>query len=356
MKVALICNYWKNSNGGGIKTYVVNLAEALKNKGIDINVLFREGKDPEQFYGGRNKIGFSFACYQHLKKIHPEVIHSHGAWYCLLPGVIYKKLRRCTLVFSFHSAPEKKWSLPVRIIFQILLNNCDCVTFVSKGLKEKIVEIHHLSLVKTAITYGGARASDVSENEVAIFRRQFGIDDDAIVLLAQGMTAHILKASGLKLLIQTIGLLCAEYPNILLIATREAKCSEEVKAFTREIGMEDRVIFTGNLENPYVPLKFCNLYTQITMGEGLGLALLEAMAMGRPIIATSVGGIPEAITDGLNGLLVTPEVHAIAQKIDSLLRNPEYGQELGRQAQRTVEERFTWELTAERFIDVYKNK
>jgi len=356
MKVALITNFWKNSNGGGIKNYVVNLVEALKNKGIDINVLFREGSDPEQFYGGRNKIGFTFACYRHLKKIRPEVIHCHGAWYCLLPGVIFKKLQGCTLVYTFHSAPERKWSLPVRIILQILLNNCDCVTFISKGLQEQIVDVHNLSLARTAITYGGVRASDVSEDEVVAFRRQYGIDDDAIVLLAQGMTAHFLKANGLKLLIQTIGLLCMKYPKILLIATREGKCSEEVKAFTREIGMEDRVIFTGNLENPYVPLRLCNLYTHITMGEGMGLALLEAMAMGKPIVATSVGGIPEAITDGRNGLLVAPEVDAIAQKIDSLLRKPEYGQELGRQAKKTVEERFTWELAAERFVDVYQNK
>jgi hypothetical protein len=55
MKIALITNYWKNSDGGGIKTYLVNLVEALQNKGADVSVLFREGDDPEHFCGGRNK-------------------------------------------------------------------------------------------------------------------------------------------------------------------------------------------------------------------------------------------------------------------------------------------------------------
>jgi hypothetical protein len=56
MKAALITNYWKNSDGGGIKTYVVNLVPALQNKGADVSVLFRQGDDPEQFCGGMNKI------------------------------------------------------------------------------------------------------------------------------------------------------------------------------------------------------------------------------------------------------------------------------------------------------------
>jgi len=104
------------------------------------------------------------------------------------------------------------------------------------------------------------------------------------------------------------------------------------------------------VENPFVPLKICDLYTHITMGDGLPLALLEAMAMGKPIVATSVGGIPEAITDGENGLLVAPEAEQVAEKIDLLLRDREYAERLGRCAKKTVEEKFTWEQAAEGFL------
>ena len=68
MKIALITNYWKNSDGGGIKTYLVNLVDALQDKGADVSVLFREGDDPEHFCGGKNKVAFSFACYRRLRK------------------------------------------------------------------------------------------------------------------------------------------------------------------------------------------------------------------------------------------------------------------------------------------------
>jgi glycosyltransferase involved in cell wall biosynthesis len=75
--------------------------------------------------------------------------------------------------------------------------------------------------------------------------------------------------------------------------------------------------------------------------------------MGKPIVATSIGGIPEAITDGENGLLVAPEAEQVAEKIDLLLRNREYAAKLGRCAKKTVKERFTWEQTAARFLQCY---
>ncbi|MEG3054736.1 MAG: glycosyltransferase family 4 protein [Methanoculleus sp.] len=353
MKIALITNYWKNSDGGGIKTYLVNLVDALQDKGADVSVLFRWGDDPEHFCGGRNKVAFSLACYRHLQKIHPEVIHSQGAWYCLLPGVLYKKLHGCTLVHTFHTEPDRGLPLPARIFFQTLLNACDCVTFVSKRLQERVCEVDDLSFSKSAITYAGVRATEVTGAEVERFREQYGISEDAVVLLAQAMTAHPLKAEGLKLLIRAVRTLRETYPDIVLIATREGKCSDEVKAFAREMGVEEQVVFTGDVEDPFVPLEMCDLYTHITLGDGLPLALLEAMAMGKPIVATSVGGIPEAITDGESGLLVAPDAEQVAEKIDLLLQDREYAEQLGRCAKRTVEERFTWEQAAERFLQCY---
>jgi glycosyltransferase involved in cell wall biosynthesis len=324
IKVAIITNYWKNSDGGGIKVYLMNLVGAMTNKEADVSVLFREGYDPEQFCVRRNKIAFSLACYWQLRKIHPEVVYSQSTWYCLLPGALYKKLHGCTLVYTFHTEPAKKLSILAKIFFQSLLNACDYVTFVSRRLHERIVEIDGLSFPKTKITYAGAFTGEVSELEVEQFRKKYMINEDSNVLLALGMTALPYKAEGLKLLIQAIRILRVTHPNIVLIATREGKYSDNVKAFAREMDVENNIIFTGDVSNPSVPLHICDLYTHITLGDGLPLALLEAMAMGKPIVATPIAGIPEAILDGENGLLVEPDAEKVAEKIDFLLRDPKY--------------------------------
>ena len=207
MKIAIITNYWKNSDGGGVKTYVVNLVDALKNKGSDVNLLFREGDDAEQFFGGMNKMLFSMNCYRYLRKIHPDVVHTQGTWYCLLPGVLFKKIHGCTLVHTFHSEPVKSLSLPSKIFVQNLLNGCNCITFVSKNLLEKEIEIDGFSFSCTEITHGGVSSQVVSDEEVERFNEQYGIDKNSNILLAQAMTAHPLKAEGLKLLIKSISLL-----------------------------------------------------------------------------------------------------------------------------------------------------
>jgi len=354
MKIVIITNYWKGDTGG-IKTYLVNLVETLKEKKVNVCVFYREGDDTEEFCGGRNKFLFSVSCFRQLLRNHPEVIHSQGTWYCLLAGVLYKKLHGCILIHTFHTEPDRALPLPARVFFQTLLNACDCVTFVSKRLQERVCEVDGLSFSKTAITYAGVQAAEVSEGEVERFREQCEIGEDAIILLASGMTALPYKAEGLKLLIRAVRILRETYPNIVLIATREGKYSKEAKAFALELGVEKQVIFTGNVENPFVPLKMCDLYTHITLGDGLPLALLEAMAMGKPIVATSIAGIPEAITNGENGLLVTPEAEQVAAKIDLLLRDREYAERLGRCAKVTAEERFTWEQAAERFLDLYED-
>lgn len=354
VNIALITNYWKNSDGGGVKTYLVNLVDALQNKGADVSVLFREGDDPEHFCGGRNKVAFSLACYRRLQKIRPEVIYSQGTWYCLLPGALYKNLHGCKLVHTFHTEPDRRLPLLARVFFQTLLNACDCVTFVSKRLQEQVCEVEGLSFSKTVITYGGVRTGDITPDEIRQFREAFQLNPTSPVLLVQAFTANTLKVQGLKIVIQALKLLKSSYPNIALLVTREGSYSDELKAFAQAEGVRDHIIFTGDVQNPFVPISICDVFIFPWLGKsGVGLALLEGMACRKPVVVTDVGYGSEAITDGENGLLVAPDAEQVAEKIDLLLRDREYAERLGRCAQATVEERFTWEQAAERFLQCH---
>ncbi len=138
-----------------------------------------------------------------------------------------------------------------------------------------------------------------------------------------------------------------------------ASSPPEVEEFARaEGGASGHVVFTGDIEDTAVPLSFCDIYTHITFGgDGLPIALLEAMAMGKPIIATPVaGGIPEAIRDGgENGILVPPEPVEIAKMIDYLIENPDIARRLGENAKRTVDERFTWQKSAAKFLTLFSD-
>lgn len=353
MNVAIIANYWNGSQGGGIKTYLVNFVDELKKMYVGVDVIFGEGYDPENYRCGGNRFLFPLNAFAILRKIKPSIIHSQGTWYCLLSGVIYKELHRITLIHTFHTEPNKKLPLFFKMVFQGLLNKCDCVTFVSGGLEKRMEEVWGLKFRKTAITYAGVTSKKVSEKEIKEFCETYNIKNDSVVLLAHGLTAIRCKAEGAKLLIKAVRKLRNKYPSIILILTREGLCSNELKEFAESEGIYENVVFTGDVDNPYVPLMLCDLYTHISLGEGLPLALLEAMVMGKPIIATSVGGIPEAIEDRKDGILVEPYAGKIADEIEYLFENEELSTKLGEHAKKTAEEKFTWEKSANKFIEIY---
>lgn len=356
MNIVIVTHIWKGHGPGGTENYIINLVEALKKRGIKVRVVFNEGDDPENFKVGGSRFLFPIKAFLILRKIKPQVIYSQGTWYCLFAGHIYKKLYGTTLVHTFHTEPDKKLPVLGKIFFQFLLNGCDCVTFVSKGLRERVEEVYGLRFKKTAITYAGVQAKEVSEREIKEFRERFNIKEDSTVLLALGLTALKHKAEGAKLLIKTVRKLRDKYPNIILILTKEGVYSNELKEFTKNEGVYENVIFTGNVDNTHVPLFICDIYTHITLGEGgVSLALLEAMSVGKPIIASSVGGIPEAIEDGKNGILVEPDVDKIIEKIEDLLENKEFAKELGRNAKKTAEEKFTWGKSVDKFLELYRS-
>ena len=356
MKVVLITNYWKNSAGGGIKIHLSNLVDELKKSdNIEVTVVFREGEDSENVKVSGSKLVFAIKTFFVLKKLKPQVIHSHGPWYCLLAGYFYKKICGAKLIHTFLSYPSKL-SFIGTIVMEFLLNNCDYVTFVSKGLENEMNPLWALKYKsKREITYAGVKIRVVTQNEIDEFRKRFNIDEDSTILLGQGLTAVKGKAKGAKILMESVKKIKGRCPKIRLILTRAGQYSNELKEWAKKEGISDAVIFTGDISNPFVPLKICDIYTHISLEDGLPISILEAMSLGKPIIATSIGGIPEAIENKINGILVEPDSDEISKQIIELIENKELAKKLGQEAKKTAEEKFTWDISVKKIMDIYFN-
>lgn len=354
MTIVVITNYWRNSDGGGLKKYITNLVEELEKHGLDIHVIYRLGLDKTRKKGNEKKLIFSINTFFYLKKKRPNIIQSFGGWYCLLPAVIYKKFYPCRIIGAFHTEPEKKLPLAGKLLMQSLINECDCVTFGSKKLVQKMEEIEGLKFKHIEITPAGIRSFYVPEKKIHEFKNQFRVKANAIVLLGLGLTALKHKAEGAKLLIKAISIVQMKYPTILLILTREGKYTNELKQYAKSQGISEKIVFTGDIEDPNVALSIAHVYVHTPLGEGgVPQSLLEAMIMGKPIIATSVGGIPEAIENGVNGLLVEPDFNKIAESIELLLGNVDLAKNLGYNAKIKAMKNFSWEALAEKFIKIY---
>ena len=352
MGLCIVTNYWLNSQGGGVREYTKNLVNALKDRGIEVNVIFREGEDPENYKMPNNKVKFIITAYKKLKEINPEVILSQGGWFTEIPAWLYKIRRKNAKIFVlFHTQFDRKLPFYKRLFYNFILNKFDNVGFVSKALEANVRNVAGLEIkVPTFILYAGAKAKNVDDKDIKKFKKDYNISGNRFILLGLGLTALKYKARGAKLLIDAVKILSEKGYPITLILTREGRYSEELKKYAEDKKILKHVIFTGDVKDPYVPLALCDIYTHITLGEGLPISLLEAMAMGKPIIATPAGGIPEAIEDGKNGMLVSPDAEKIAEKIEYIIKNEDVKKKLGEHARKTAEERFSWERTAENLI------
>jgi glycosyltransferase involved in cell wall biosynthesis len=161
---------------------------------------------------------------------------------------------------------------------------------------------------------------------------------------------------GPDLLIESFRLLAAQDSNLarlLLVGAGSLQPSLERQVI--KLGLQGLVAFVGNVEDVLSYLETADLFVLPSRAEGLSMALLEAMACGLAIVGTRVSGTVEVIQDGVNGLLVEPEdPEVLAQAMKRLLENPEFAQRLGQEARRTVEENYSLQSVAERYIQLYR--
>jgi glycosyltransferase involved in cell wall biosynthesis len=147
-------------------------------------------------------------------------------------------------------------------------------------------------------------------------------------------------------------LLKKKYPNICLLLTRDGPYVDELGTYAVKMGVEGNVVLTQNVSDPLAAIKSCDVYTHISMNESLGLAILEAMALGVPVLASRTGGIPEIVKDNINGLMVAPDVEEVAAAIYKMLSDKTLMDRLVGEGRKTSEQ-YTWDNTATKFITLF---
>lgn len=133
--------------------------------------------------------------------------------------------------------------------------------------------------------------------------------------------------------------------------------AEMAPRMVRELGIEDRVTFTGRLSLEDLALAYnqAQLVVSPSLYEGFGLPAAEAMACGTPVIATTAGAFPEIVADGETGLLVRPgDAEALANAIETLLPDEPRRLAMGAAGRRRIVERFSWRQTAIRTAELYE--
>ena len=190
-------------------------------------------------------------------------------------------------------------------------------------------------------------------------RQSLGIEKDALVILAVGRLVH---KKGFEFLVDAAAALGQEALHVVIAGKGDLRPALEERA--RQAGLYDRTHFVGNVERDELPDYFAmaDIVAVPSVRDGAGNVdglpnvLLEAMASGTAIVASDVGGIPQAIRAGEDGLLV-PEKDpgSLAEALRKLASSSELRKTLGASARKRAEEDFSWDLVGKRFESVFRS-
>ena len=352
MKVAII-SHCKPGNVGGIETYIHSLYSLLK-KDKRVEPILIENPFPNKNFF--IKIVLITKYLYSLIRIKPDCVHVHNDWYPMIAAWAYKKINPAAkIIITFHSYLSHDYSFLKKNLLKKLYNSADYITFVAKGLEQNINSKIPLNGQISYITYPGVTIRRVSKKDKEWFIKNFDIDKKKIILLSQAFTANYYKAKGVKILLKAMKILKEKKINTVLILTKNGKYCDEIKKYANHIGMDESFIMTGNMLNPFIPLDICDIYCHITLADGLPLSILEAMYENKPIIATSIGGIPEALNES-NSILVKPNPYEIAKKVEYLINNKKFSKTISKKACIDVKKNFMWGSTISTFLKMYAGK
>lgn len=291
-----------------------------------------------------------------IRRMRPDVLHLHGASLGVIGGIVGRMLRVPAVVYTEHiqHAGNAGWLRRAREATAGLLH---WTAFVSEQSRRAAVEDGPLWRLadRVSVIHNGIDLSPYQTPLSAIERdeaiSELGLEFDKVAL---GCVGLLWEAKGQEHLIRALAQLSAGRPvTALLVGSGED--GDRLRALAQECGVAESVRFLGWRGDVPRVLPTLDLYVQPSISEGLPLAVVEAAAAGLPIVASEVGGIPEIITHGHDGLLVPPgDPQALAAAIQTLLDDTEHARRLGENARRTAFERFSAETMATNYMELYQ--
>ena len=296
-------------------------------------------------------------------KERPDIIHTHTAKAGTLgrtAGIIYNTIssHKAYLVHTFHGHIFNSYFSTLKtnlfiLIERVLARFTDKIIVISKGQEKELSErLNIKDKSKLELIPLGLDLSPFYEAEkyCGLFKRELELDDDTKLI---GIIGRLVPVKNHRMFLDAV----KKYKEIdnkkvKFIIIGDGESGEELKKYSIDFGIKDDVIFTGwrkDLENIYSDL---DMVVITSFNEGTPVSVIEAMAAGKPVIATDVGGVRDIFTPKLEirnskfeiqeeGILINSnDSDSLSEGIDFLLDNPEMAKDMGRMGRMTVKERF----------------
>ena len=274
----------------------------------------------------------------HLRRNRVQVVHAYG-FYANVFAIAPARLAGVPVVVaSFRDTGDHLTPLQRRVQ-KVMCLMADCILANAEAVKERLLTEGY-DRQKIQVIHNGIVASRYNKRaKDGRLHREFGLPRDAPLV---GVFSRLIQNKGIEYFLEAVKICAARAPKARFLIVGGGFHKDELEKQAAALGMGDRLIFTGfRLDVPDI-LSEVTISVLPSLSEGLSNALLESMAAGVPVVATRVGGNPEAMEEGVTGLLVPPaDALSLADGICRLLENPELAASFGRAGRKRVNERFS---------------
>ena len=282
-----------------------------------------------------------------IRQWHIDLVHVNDFWWAPL-GIVsgWFTGRPCVVHVRQEIEPQK--------VSQYWLNKGDVIIPVSHSIGEVMRNVgvcpENLQVVQSGISFKLEHSSSPSKETLRILCE---IKGRPVI----GTVANLFPRKGLQYLIEAVGKLRQSFPQICLVivGSGDDEYEFQLRSQVAHLELTNHVLFAGFQEQPEIILAQFDVFVLSSVIEGLGIVLLEAMALGKPIVASRVGGIPEVVEHGKTGLLVNPaDVGDLCRGLLDLLDHPEVGRQMGERAKKRAAEYFSVERMMEQLYRIYE--
>lgn len=354
--------------GGGEKQ-LVEVAKAASREGMEVTVAYISGSSFEGLLKAEridstplsqmrsNPVAAVWALKRICRERRIDLIHTHS-FFNSFSGRLAGRLIRVPVVTTVHCQPgaAKRTGLIKRVLWfsrekieRAMARYTSSFIAVSEAVAEGLVR-QGVSRQKIVVIPNGIDALEVRKS-AAMERDQRPQGQGRLRI---GTVARLDPAKGIEILIEAAGILRDRDLSFEAVVVGDGPERQPIEELVRRLGLEQQIVFHGYLDNPFAVLATFDIYVVSSHEEGFGFTVLEAMALGRPVIATRVGGLVDLIEDGETGLLVPPgEPQALADAIEVLADDPDLRKRFADEAGKVLE-RFSVETMCARTIDVYR--
>ena len=282
----------------------------------------------------------------------PSVIHAFLPPANLAACVVGRLLGVSVLLLSFRDVEMWK-SRPRRLVDGLTVRVADAATCSSEAVRRFALSAFGGDERKYVTIYNGVDAARFIPRQASP-KPELGLREGVPVI---GTVCRLVEPKkGLAVLLQAMaGLRDRAVAQLLIVG--EGPAFPALRALSVRLGLSDRVVFAGVRRDIAGLLPLMDVFVLPSLYEGFGIALVEAMAAGRPVVATAVGGIPEVVVQGETGLLVPPgDPGALGDAIAHLVNHPEQARLMGARGRERACDRFSIESAVTRHENLYAER